>query len=315
MDSVKASLLLFLKGAAMGAADVVPGVSGGTVAFITGIYDELLHSIGRLPDALPLLLRGRVAEAWQRANATFLLILLSGILGSVFSLARLITWLLEHQPIPLWSFFFGLILVSSWLVGREISRWSWPSWLSLVVGASLAWWITVAAPMQWGHDPLSLFFAGAIAICAMILPGISGSFLLVLMGLYGFVLDAVKGFDLSVLLVFAAGCACGLLSFARLLSWMLDNMRNLTLTFLTGLMIGWLNKVWPWKQTLAWQTGSHGKPVAILQENLLPTDFAAVSGQDPQLLLAIVLALSGIGLVLVLESLAGRRQPAGNAVD
>ncbi|GAB3462547.1 DUF368 domain-containing protein [Azotobacter salinestris] len=315
MDSVKASLLLFLKGAAMGAADVVPGVSGGTVAFITGIYDELLHSIGRLPDALPLLLRGRVAEAWQRANATFLLILLSGILGSVFSLARLITWLLEHQPIPLWSFFFGLILVSSWLVGREISRWSWPSWLSLVVGASLAWWITVSAPMQWGHDPLSLFFAGAIAICAMILPGISGSFLLVLMGLYGFVLDAVKGFDLSVLLVFAAGCACGLLSFARLLSWMLDNIRNLTLTFLTGLMIGSLNKVWPWKQTLAWQTGSHGKPVAILQENLLPTDFAAVSGQDPQLLLAIVLALSGIGLVLFLESLAGRRQPAGNAAE
>ncbi|WP_152388990.1 polyprenyl-phosphate transporter [Azotobacter salinestris] len=312
---MKASLLLFLKGAAMGAADVVPGVSGGTVAFITGIYDELLHSIGRLPDALPLLLRGRVAEAWQRANATFLLILLSGILGSVFSLARLITWLLEHQPIPLWSFFFGLILVSSWLVGREISRWSWPSWLSLVVGASLAWWITVSAPMQWGHDPLSLFFAGAIAICAMILPGISGSFLLVLMGLYGFVLDAVKGFDLSVLLVFAAGCACGLLSFARLLSWMLDNIRNLTLTFLTGLMIGSLNKVWPWKQTLAWQTGSHGKPVAILQENLLPTDFAAVSGQDPQLLLAIVLALSGIGLVLFLESLAGRRQPAGNAAE
>ncbi|GAB3388265.1 DUF368 domain-containing protein [Azotobacter armeniacus] len=299
----------------MGAADVVPGVSGGTVAFISGIYDELLHSIGSLPSALPLLLRGRVAEAWQRANATFLLLLLSGILGSVFSLARLITWLLVHQPIPLWSFFFGLIMVSSWLVGREISRWSWSGRLSFALGALFAWWITVAAPMQWGHDPLSLFFAGAIAICAMILPGVSGSFLLVLMGLYSFVLDAVKGFDLPVLLVFAAGCACGLLSFARLLSWMLDNMRNLTLTFLTGLMIGSLNKVWPWKQTLTWQTGSHGEPVAMLQENLLPGDFAAISGQDPQLLLATVLALSGVGLVLFLERLAGRRQPAGSVAE
>lgn len=315
MGSVKSSLLLFLKGAAMGAADVVPGVSGGTVAFISGIYDELLHSIGRLPGALPLLLRGRFVEAWQRANATFLLVLLSGILGSVFSLARLITWLLEHQPIPVWSFFFGLIVVSSWLVGREISRWSWPGWLSFALGALFAWWITVAAPMQWGHDPLNLFFAGAIAICAMILPGISGSFLLVLMGLYSFVLDAVRGVDLSVLLVFAAGCACGLLSFARLLGWMLANMRNLTLTFLTGLMIGSLNKVWPWKQTLTWRTGSHGEPVALLQENLLPADFAVISGQDPQLLLATSLALSGVGLVLLLEWLAVRRQPAGSVAE
>lgn len=299
----------------MGAADVVPGVSGGTVAFITGIYDELLHSIGRLPNALPLLLRGRIAEAWQCANATFLLVLLSGILGSVFSLARLIAWLLMHQPIPVWSFFFGLITVSSWLVGREISRWSWSGWLSFALGMLLAWWITMVAPMQWEHDPLSLFFAGAVAICAMILPGVSGSFLLVLMGLYGFVLDAVKGFDLAVLLVFAAGCACGLLSFARLLGWMLSNMRNLTLTFLTGLMIGSLNKVWPWKQTLIWQIGSHGESVAILQENLLPADFAAVSGQDPQLLLATALALSGVGLVLFLERLAGRRQSASSVAE
>jgi len=315
MGSVKSTLLLFLKGAAMGAADVVPGVSGGTVAFISGIYDELLHSIGRLPGALPLLLRGRLAEAWRHANTTFLLVLMTGILGSVFTLARLITWLLEYRPIPVWSFFFGLIVVSSWLVGREISRWRWSAWLSLAVGALLAWWITMAAPMQWGHDPLSLFFAGAVAICAMILPGVSGSFLLVMMGLYGFVLDAVRGLDLGVLLVFAAGCACGLLSFARLLGWMLDNRRNLTLAFLTGLMLGSLNKVWPWKQTLTWQTGSHGKSVAMLQENLLPADFAAVSGQDPQVLLAIALALSGVALVLSLEWLARRRQPVGDTVQ
>jgi putative membrane protein len=300
--------LLFAKGIAMGAADVVPGVSGGTIAFISGIYDELLRSIAAVPGALRDLLRGNLRQAWQTANANFLLVLLGGILGSVFSLARGITWLLEHQPIAIWSFFFGLIVVSTWLVGREISRWNWPSWLSFTLGALFAWWITVAAPMQWGHDPLSLFFAGAIAICAMILPGISGSFLLVLMGLYSFVLDAVKGLDLAVLLVFAAGCACGLLSFARLLSWMLNHLRNLTLTFLVGLMLGSLNKVWPWKETLTWRTDSHGQLQPLLQSNLLPGSYADMSGQDPQLLLAVLLALGGVALVLGLEWVAKRQQ-------
>ena len=307
------SFLLFAKGIAMGAADVVPGVSGGTIAFISGIYDELLRSIAAVPSALGELLRGNLRLAWRTANANFLLVLLSGILGSVFSLARVITWLLEHQPIAIWSFFFGLIVVSSWLVAREIQRWHWSGWLSFVLGALFAWWITVAAPMQWGHDPLSLFFAGAIAICAMILPGISGSFLLVLMGLYSFVLDAVKTLDLAVLLVFAAGCACGLLSFARLLSWMLSHMRNLTLTFLTGLMLGSLNKVWPWKETLTWQADRHGELQPVLQANLLPARYADVSGQDPQVILALLLALGGVVLVLGLEWLAKRRPNASQS--
>ncbi len=303
------AFLLFAKGMAMGAADVVPGVSGGTIAFISGIYDELLRSIGAVPTALRQLLRGRVREAWQAANANFLVILLSGVLTSIFSLARGITWLLEHQPIPLWSFFFGLILVSVWLVGREISRWNWGSMLGFGLGVAFAWWITVAAPMQWGHDPLSLFFAGAIAICAMILPGISGSFLLVLMGLYAFVLEAVKGFDVAVLAVFAAGCACGLLSFARLLSWMLEHVRTLTLTFLTGLMLGSLNKVWPWKETLTWRADRHGQLQPLQQENLWPWHYAQSSGQDAQLLLALLMALGGVLLVCALEWFARRHRP------
>ncbi|MCQ4348436.1 DUF368 domain-containing protein [Pseudomonas stutzeri] len=300
--------LLFAKGMAMGAADVVPGVSGGTIAFISGIYDELLRSIASVPAALRELLRRRPRQAWQVANGTFLLVLFAGILTSIFSLARLITWLLEHQPIAIWSFFFGLIVVSTWLVGREIRRWNWPTWLSFALGVLFAWWITVAAPMQWGHDPLSLFFAGAIAICAMILPGISGSFLLVLMGLYGFVLDAVKGLDLAVLSVFAAGCVCGLLSFARLLSWLLGHLRNLTLAFLAGLMLGSLNKVWPWKETLTWRTDRHGELQPLQQSNLLPGGYAELTGQDPQLLLAVLLALGGVGLVLGLEWVARRQQ-------
>ena len=310
---MKKYFLLYAKGIAMGAADVVPGVSGGTVAFITGIYDELLRSISSVPVALGLLLRGRIVDAWKAANATFLLVLLLGIMTSVLSLARLITYLLVEQPIPVWSFFFGLIVVSTHLVVREIERWNWTRVVSLVLGAAFAYWITVASPLQLGHDPLSLFFAGTIAICAMILPGISGSFILLLLGLYSFVLTAVKGLDISVLLIFASGCLIGIVSFAGFLRWLLARWRDLTLAFLTGLMVGSLNKVWPWKETLTWRTDSHGEQVPLLQANLWPAQFAETSGQDPQLLLAVALAMAGIALVLGLEWLAGRNpQSAGD---
>ena len=305
---MKKHFLLYAKGIAMGAADVVPGVSGGTVAFISGIYDELLRSIASVPAALGMLLRGRIVAAWQAANATFLLVLLAGILTSVVSLARLISYLLVEHPIPVWSFFFGLILVSSHIVARDIQRWNWTRGLSFVLGMAFAYWITVAAPMQWGHDPLSLFLAGAIAICAMILPGISGSFILVLLGLYPFVLGAVKSLDFDVLALFASGCLLGIVSFASILRWLLVRWRDLSLAFLTGLMLGSLNKIWPWKETLTWQTDRHGEQVPVLQTNLLPGRFAEISGQDPQLLLAIALALFGVLLVLGLEWLAARLQ-------
>ncbi|VXC69630.1 Membrane protein [Pseudomonas sp. 8Z] len=305
---MKKYFLLYAKGIAMGAADVVPGVSGGTIAFISGIYDELLRSISSVPEALMLLLRGRIKDAWQAANATFLLVLLSGIVTSILSLARLITYLLAHHPVPVWSFFFGLILVSVYLVGRDIGRWNWSRGLSFLLGLAFAYWITVAAPIQWGSDPLTLFCAGAIAICAMILPGISGSFILLLLGLYATVLGAVKNLDLAVLAVFAAGCLVGLLSFARLLSWMLSHWRDLTLSFLTGLMLGSLNKVWPWKETISWRIDSKGEQVPLLQHNLLPSQFVEISGQDSQLLLAIFLAFTGIFVVLALDWLA-RRKP------
>lgn len=309
------NFLLYIKGVAMGAADVVPGVSGGTVAFISGIYDELLRSIASLPHALRLLLRGRLVAAWQAANAGFLLTLLAGILTSVASLARLISYLLEHQPIAVWSFFFGLILVSSHIVAREIQRWNWSRAVSFILGAAFAYWITVASPMQWGTDPLSIFLAGAFAICAMILPGISGSFILVLLGLYPFILAAVKGLDVAVLGLFASGCLVGIVSFAGLLRWLLVRWRDLGLAFLTGLMLGSLNKIWPWKETLTWRLDRHGEQVPLLQANLLPGRFAEVTGQDPQLWLALLLAMAGIVLVLGLEWLAGRRQQSAGYAE
>lgn len=301
---MKHYLLLFLKGLAMGAADVVPGVSGGTVAFITGIYDELLQSLAQLPKALLLLLRGRVVEAWKCANANFLLVLASGILFSVLTLARLITQLLETQPIALWSFFFGLILVSTHIVVREVEHWSASRLISALLGGAFAWWITVVAPIQLEGTPLTLFLAGAVAICAMILPGISGSFILLLIGLYPVVLGAVQELDLPVLMIFASGCLLGLLSFSKLLNWLLQRWRDLTLAFLAGLMLGSLNKVWPWKQTVTWVTDSHGKLQPLLQDNLWPSQFARLEGGDPQLMLAICLAIAGAILVLGLEGLA-----------
>lgn len=311
---MKNALMLYIKGIAMGAADVVPGVSGGTIAFITGIYGELLRSIGSIPGAAVLLMRGRIREAWRAANANFLLILLGGIFTSVLSLAKLISFLLTDHPIPIWSFFFGLILVSVHLVGKEIQRWGMSRIAALVLGVLFAYVITVAAPMQWSDDGLSLFLAGAIAICAMILPGISGSFILVLLGLYPVVLAAVKNLDIGVLAIFMAGCLVGILSFARLLSWMLDRWRDLTLAFLTGLMIGSLNKVWPWKETLTWRTDSNGERIPLLEQNLSPDGFASLTGQDPQLLLAVVMAVSGIVLVLGLEWIAARHRPTAQSV-
>ena len=311
---MKNALLLYIKGIAMGAADVVPGVSGGTIAFITGIYDELLRSIGAIPGAALLLIRGRVREAWKAANANFLLILLGGIFTSVLSLAKLISYLLESHPIPIWSFFFGLILVSVHLVGKEIQRWDLSRVIGLILGVAFAYVITVAAPVQWSSSSLSLFFAGAIAICAMILPGISGSFILVLLGLYPVILAAVKDLDVAVLGTFAAGCLVGILSFARILSWMLQRWRDLTLAFLTGLMLGSLNKVWPWKEVLTWRINSQGERTPVLEQNLSPDSFASITGQDPQLLLALLMAVGGIVLVLGLEWFAGRRQPMAQKV-
>ena len=303
---MKNKALLLLKGMAMGAADVVPGVSGGTVAFITGIYDELLGALSRIPEAAVLLLKGQVRQAWQLANANFLLILFSGVLLSILSLARVITWLLGTQPIALWSFFFGLILVSCYLMAREIQSWRWSRWVAFIMGAGFAWWITVASPVAWGHDPLSLFFAGAIAICAMILPGISGSFILLLMGLYPTVLQAVKQLDLSILLVFACGCLFGLLAFARLLRAALERFRDLTLVLLTGIMFGSLNKVWPWKQTLSWRTDSQGAEVPVLQNNILPWQYADMFQAHSQLIPAVLLMLCGIALVIGIERYASK---------
>lgn len=313
MKNGKRYPLLFLKGMAMGAADVVPGVSGGTIAFITGIYEELLGSIAKIDiEALKLLSKFQIKAFWERINGTFLLVLVSGILLSIFSLARLITFLLEAHPIPIWSFFFGLILISCFLVIKEIKEWSWKVVLGFLVGTAVAFYITIASPTQTSNELWFVFISGAIAICAMILPGISGSFILLLLGKYAYIFSAIKEMNIAVIIVFGIGCITGILTFSRGVSWLLKNYYNTVIGILAGFMIGSLNKIWPWKITTSYRMNSEGVQVPFMEKNITPAQFVEITGNDPQVLYAILLALVGIVLVIVIEKIGSRYASNGH---
>lgn len=289
----------------MGAADVVPGVSGGTIAFITGIYDTLLESIRRVnPSLIGLWRREGFKAAFAHINGTFLILLLTGILTSIFTLARVITWMLHTHPIPLWSFFFGLIIISVIHMFKQVSQWGFSRLIAVVLGALFAFGITVLHPLSLEPTSLNILLAGSIAICAMILPGISGSFILLLLGMYTPILGAAKTLDITTLGLFATGCVIGLLTFSHVLSWVLRNYRDIALTFLTGLMIGTLSKIWPWKQTLTWRTNSSGEQVPLIEQNLSPFSFEQLTGQPALLGYAVLAMIVGIALVWGLEKLA-----------
>ena len=291
----------------MGAADVVPGVSGGTIAFITGIYDTLLESIRRMnPSVLGLWKREGFKNAFNHINGFFLISLFAGVFTSIATFAKLISWLLVTHPVPLWSFFFGLVLVSVFHILKQVERRDIIRFIFLLLGVAFAYSITVLKPLQMEPTRINLLIAGAIAICAMILPGISGSFILLLIGMYSPVLDAVKEFQIDVLALFLSGCVLGLLTFSHVLSWLLHSFRDFTLLFLTGLMIGTLPKIWPWKETISWRTNSKGEQVPLIQENLSPFDFEAVTSQPSQLVVAIVMMFVAIALVLGLEKFSER---------
>ena len=291
--------VLMLKGMGMGAADVVPGVSGGTIAFIVGIYDELINSIKSINlESLKLFFSGKWATFWKKINGNFLFFLLAGIGISVFSLAKLITWLLVNQPILVWSFFFGLVLASTWFVSKDIKEWkNWKTWVAFVIGVVVAFYITVATPAETPSNLLFIFLCGAIAICAMILPGISGSFILVLLGKYFFIMDAVKTLDVVVIAVFGAGVCIGITSFSHILSYALAHFRNITLAGLTGFMLGSLNKVWPWKEVVETFVDSHGEVKPLIETNILP------NAHVPE---AVVLMVVGFFLVYFLEKLSAK---------
>jgi len=306
MKKGKENLFLALKGMAMGIAEVIPGVSGGTIAFITGIYETLLESIKAVlgPDLFRAFGRGGLREVWRSVNGNFLLFLIAGMaLGFVAGVFG-VSHLLETYPVLVWAFFFGLIIASAIYIARQVKSWGLLEWLGMILAIGLAYWITIATPAQ-GTDALwMVFIAGAIAISALILPGISGSFMLLLMGMYTVIFPEVKAAlstfaadSLIMVAVFALGCLFGLATFARLLSWTFKNYHNTTLAVLTGFMIGSLNKIWPWRNVLETRIDSSGEIVPFLERSVLPGQFEG----NPQVSMAILMILSGILVVFLLE--------------
>ncbi|CAI8217511.1 MAG: Uncharacterised protein [Formosa sp. Hel1_33_131] len=296
-------LIISLKGMAMGAADIVPGVSGGTIAFISGIYEELIDSLNNINFSLLKNLKTEgFKNTWNQANGNFLLALLSGVFVSVISLSKGVKWLLEHHPVLLWAFFFGLVLASIIYVGKQIktSSWNLKLFIAMGLGAAVAFLITTLNPSESSDANLFLFGAGALAICAMILPGISGAFILVILGAYSPVLEAINTRDLKTIFFIGAGAVVGLLSFSKLLKWLFEKYHELTLALLTGFMIGSLNKIWPWKVALTYRINSKGMQVPLNEKSISPFDFDG----DPQLFQAIGLMVLGILIILTLEKIS-----------
>jgi putative membrane protein len=305
METQKRSLAGYfgvtLRGMCMGAADVVPGVSGGTMAFILGIYQELIEAVRSINARfIRTLLAFRFREAMGLVPWKFLGFLVMGILFSVFSLARLLAWLLENKPVFLWSFFFGLILASILTVGRNLERWQVSALIWVVAGTVGTYFLVGMVPLNTPEAPWFLFLSGAVAICAMILPGISGSFILVLLGKYHFVLAAVNERNFFVLAVVTAGALFGVTSFSRLLSWLLKKHHDVTIALLLGLMLGSLRKIWPWKKTLETALDRHGNTIPLTQINVLPSHWNSEVG------IALSLALVGFMVVLSLQLWAAR---------
>ena len=302
--TVRKAINLALKGLTMGTADVIPGVSGGTIALITGIYEDLIGALRSInTQAVQKLLALDIKGVVANVHVRFLLALFSGIFVAILSLARLMNYLLHHHPIPTWSLFFGLIAASTFMVGKHVGHWFGKAGISFVAGIIAATLIVNLIPMQTPEDLWFIFFCGIVAICAMILPGISGAFILLILGKYEYVTGALKNpflpHNLIVILVFCIGCAIGLLGFSRVLNYLLQKFHNLTMAFLTGLIAGSMQKIWPWKEVIETQV-IRGKAHVIWGGPTLPTAI------DQEFFIAAALAALGFVAVLMIERLSSK---------
>jgi len=294
-------LILVLKGICMGASDVIPGVSGGTMAFILGIYEELIFSIKSFDlECVRLALRFRFREVLERIRWKFLLAVLSGIGIAIVSLARALAWLLQNEPVFIWSFFFGLISASVITVSRRVNKWSFSLLGSAALGAAGAFWLVGLIPAQTPNATWYLFLSGAIAICAMILPGISGAFILVLFGKYQYVLQALNNHDLVVLATVATGAVVGIILFSRLLGWLFSSHHDFTVSILTGFMLGSLRKIWPWKKASEVVASGHSAAYQVYK-NVFPDHV------DMRTIWALALMALGCLVVLALDRMATQK--------
>jgi len=291
----------------MGAVDVIPGISGGTVAFITGIHQDLIHSIRAIDrEAFMLLVKFRFAEFWNKINGNFLITVFAGIFTSVFFLAKPMAYLLRHHSIPLWSFLFGLILIAAPLALRKITRWSLGTVLSFFVGIVIMYTLTRLNALQLPAALWMIFVAGVLCSCGMLLPGVSGAFLLVFINRYQAVINAVSGSNGMVLITFLIGGIAGVLGFSRIFSWVLDNYRNAAVALMAGLMLGSLNKVWPWRQVQQYVTNGSGEQVPVAEKSVLPWDYLALTGKDPHVFQAILMMALGVFIVVLIERITAR---------
>ena len=300
---MKADLSLFAKGVAMGAANVIPGVSGGTIALITGIYERLINALksGDIT-SLKLLLSGKFSDFWQRIDGRWLSILIAGVAISIVTLAKLFEYLLEHHEQLTMAFFFGLILVSIWYVAKRIEHWKLSVWVALAIGASVAILIATLAPASENASFAYVFLCGVIAISSMILPGLSGSFVLIIMGNYALVLGAISTFSLSILLPMALGCMVGLIVFSHVLAWVFKHYQDHTLALMTGFVVGSLVVIWPWKNAIVEQVTRVGKPP---KDVIVSYDWLLPSLSAPGTWLAITLMLAGGISIALMEKYAG----------
>lgn len=316
--NLKDYLIISAKGLAMGAADVVPGVSGGTIAFISGIYEELIETINGLNLAFfSVWKKEGFKVSWKKYNLSFLIALFSGIVTSILSLARIIKWLLHNEPLLLWAFFFGLVLASILYIGKQITSWKPKVIAGIVLAAVLSYFITIAEPLSSPDSNWYLMFCGFIAIIAMILPGVSGAFILLILGVYQTAIDILNqlreglvhlNFDIlwqaiSKILIMGIGALIGLKLFSKVLNWMFKHHNNMTLAILTGFMIGSLNKLWPWKKVLSWRTNSEGLQVPFIEKSILPTQFDG----NANTLLVLLFITIGFLLILILERLSTKK--------
>jgi putative membrane protein len=301
-ETEKQSMLsIFLRGLAMGAADVVPGVSGGTIAFISGIYERLLSALASChPMALSVWRKHGFRAFWQHIDASFLLVLIAGVVTSIGLLARLIATWLDQSPHLVWSFFCGLIAMSVPMLARQVSSWHATAALQFVAGFAVALVIAFWRPDALHVSLPVIFFSGMFASCAMILPGISGSFMLLLVGMYAPVLNAVKAVDILFLATFAAGAAVGLITFSKVLHWLYDRYKDAALAILSGFLLGSLLLVWPWQVVIDMEVSSL-KAAMVNAQRVLPETYLMMSGRDPQLVICLLLAVFGAGIVYLLE--------------
>jgi len=318
--SFKPHLLLYIKGIVMGTVDLVPGVSGGTIAFITGIYEELINSLKSFTfQNIKLFFTGQFKAFWEAVNATFLLVLALGIGTGILSMVKVVLYVIEHHYIATWSFFFGLILISTFSIVRTIrSKFSLPLVICFGAGTAIAYFITSMSAAQTPNDLWFIFLCGVLAICALLMPGTSGSFVLLLMGKYQYILNALNTFKADVIAVFIGGAVVGVLSFSHVLSWLLRKHHDITIALLSGFLFGSLNKIWPWKIQVNTVTGEqyawsiekfNDHSLTLTEQNLLPQTYETITGASANVLPAIISALAAIAIYMIIDTIARKATP------